>query len=165
MGSSIGTIQGGHIVIDTTAQTKYELEIGRQEWVTCIECIYTDGNSLSPMIIFKNAESLDKWIPKSTEGATDASWKTSDNGWTSNDLAIQWLREIFEPQTRTKANGERCLIICDGHDSHISAKFIAHCMHYKIKVLFLPSHSSHLLQPLNVAVFGSLKTRLSYEQC
>ena len=40
MGSSIGIIQGGYIIIDTTVQIKYELEIGCQEWVTCIECIY-----------------------------------------------------------------------------------------------------------------------------
>ena len=57
------------------------------------------------------------------------------------------------------------LIICDEHDSHISAKFIAHCMHYKIEVLLLPPHTSHLLQPLDIAVFGPLKTQLSNEQC
>ena len=164
MGSSIGMIQGGHIIIDTTMQSKRELEIGRQEWVTCIECVCTDGSPLSPMIIFKGAKPLDKWIPGSTEGATEASWKASDNGWTSNDLAVQWLREIFEPQTRIKANGGRRLIICDGHGSHISAKFVAHCMHYKIEVVLLPPHSSHLLQPLDVAVFGPLKTQLCNEQ-
>lgn len=163
-GSSIGTIQRGHVIIDTTTQNKYELEIGRQEWVTCIECICTDGSSLSPTIIFKGAKPLDKWIPKGTEGVTEVSWKASDNGWISNDLAVQWLREVFEPQTRTKANGERRLIICDGHDSHISAKFVAHCMHYKIEIILLPPHSSHLLQPLDVAVFGPLKTQLSNEQ-
>ena len=38
-GSSIGTIQGGYVIIDTMVQSKYELEIGHQEWVTCIECI------------------------------------------------------------------------------------------------------------------------------
>jgi len=30
-GESIGTIQGKHAIMDTTAQSKYELEIGRQE--------------------------------------------------------------------------------------------------------------------------------------
>lgn len=163
-GSSIGTIQGRHVVVDTTAENKYELEIGRQEWVTCIECICTDGSSLSPTIIFKGTKPLAKWIPESTEGAAEVSWKASENGWISNDLAVQWLREVFEPQTREKANGGRRLIICDGHDSHISAKFVAHCMHYKIEVVLLTPHSSHLLQPLDVAVFGPLKTQLSNEQ-
>src|SRR5947207_7124042 len=105
------------------------MEIGRQEWVTCIECICMDGNSLSPMIIFKGAKPLKKWIPESTEGATETVWKSSENGWTSNDLAVQLLREVFEPQTGQKAGNGHRLIICDGHDSHISAKFIAQCMH------------------------------------
>ena len=37
-------------------------------------------------------------------------------------------------------------------------------MHYKIEVVLLPPHSSHLLQPLDVAVFGPLKTQLCNEQ-
>ena len=51
-------------------------------------------------IIFKGAKPLDRWIPESTEGATEVSWKTSDNGWISNDLAVQWLREVFEPKKK-----------------------------------------------------------------
>ena len=43
-------------------------------------------------------------------------------------------------------------------DSHISAKFVAHCMRYKIEVILPPPHSSHLLQPLDIAMFGPLKT-------
>ena len=35
--SSIDTNQEGHIIIDTLAQSKYELEIEHQEWVTSIE--------------------------------------------------------------------------------------------------------------------------------
>lgn len=163
-GSSIGTLQKGHVIVDTTIQSKYELEIGRQEWVTCIECICQDGSSLSPTIIFKGVKVLDKWIPHNTEGAAEVSWKATENGWISNDRAVQWLREKFEPQTRAKANGGRRLIICDGHDSHISAQFIAYCMHYKIEIILLPPHSSHLLQPLDVAVFGPLKTQISNEQ-
>jgi hypothetical protein len=45
-----------------------------------------------------------------------------------------------------------------------AAKFVAHCMHYKIELIILPPHSSHLLQPLDVTVFGPLKTRISNEQ-
>src|SRR2546423_12500018 len=58
-------------------------------------------------------------------------------------------------------NGRKRLLICDGYDSHISAKFVRHCMDYNIIILLLLPHSSHLMQPLDVAVFGPLKSALS----
>lgn len=49
------------------------------------------------------------------------------------------------------------LLICDGHDSHITGVWIAHCMKNDIILMVLPPHSSHLTQPLDVGVFGPLK--------
>ena len=53
------------------------------------------------------------------------------------------------------------LLICDGHDSHISAEFVDFAMKKKIEIVLLPPHSSHLLQPLDVAVFSPLKKAVS----
>ena len=58
-------------------------------------------------------------------------------------------------------NGRKHLLICDGHDSHISPKFIRHCIDNNVIVILLPPHSSHLLQPLDVGVFRSLKTAMT----
>ena len=52
-------------------------------------------------------------------------------------------------------------MICDGHDSHIMASWIAHCMKNNIIFMVLPPHSSHLTQPLDVRVFGPLKTLMA----
>ena len=53
------------------------------------------------------------------------------------------------------------MLICDGHDSHISVAFIYHCMQNDIILLLLLPHSSHLMQPLDISVFGPLKTAIS----
>lgn len=53
------------------------------------------------------------------------------------------------------------MLICDGHDSHISAAFVRHCLDNHIDVFLLLPHSSHLLQPLDVGIFGPLKTAMS----
>jgi hypothetical protein len=37
VGCSIGTIQGGNVVVDDSLSTAYEAQPGRQEWVTVIE--------------------------------------------------------------------------------------------------------------------------------
>ena len=57
--------------------------------------------------------------------------------------------------------GKPRLLICDGHDSHISGNFIAHCEEHNIVLLPLAPHTSHYTQPLDVAVFGPLATALS----
>ena len=50
------------------------------------------------------------------------------------------------------------MLLCDDHDNHISAKFVAHCIDNNICLFLLLSHSSHLLQSLDVGVFSPLKT-------
>ena len=74
---------------------------------------------------------------------------------------MQWLHEVFEPTTRDKANGEPHLLICDGHESHITASWITYCMKNNIIFMVLPPHSSHLTQPLDVGVFSPLKTLIA----
>jgi hypothetical protein len=68
---------------------------------------------------------------------------------------------VFEAETHEKANGKQRLLICDGHDSHITASWIAHCMNNNIILMVLPPHSSHLTQPLDVGVFKPLKTLMA----
>ena len=45
----------------------------------------------------------------------------------------------------------------DGHENHKSPQFDNFCKDNKIITLCLPSHSSHLLQPLDVRCFNPLK--------
>jgi hypothetical protein len=53
------------------------------------------------------------------------------------------------------------MLILDGHESHVTPEFIHHCLFNNILLLRLPPHTSHILQPLNVGLFGPLKTALS----
>jgi hypothetical protein len=84
------------------------------------------------------------------------------------DKQSSWIRVAktsFEPSTRAKAtqNGklQQRLLIYDGHNSHISGGFISHCIQNRISLLILPPHTSHVLQPLDVAIFGPLKKHLT----
>jgi len=81
-------------------------------------------------------------------------------GWTSDIHGVEWLRKCFEPDTREKADGEWRLLILDGHGSHVTGSFLVNCLINKIHVMRLPPHTSHLLQPLDVGLFGPLKTAL-----
>jgi hypothetical protein len=158
-GNSIGTMESTRIIIDSTCRTKHQVHPGRQEWVSIIECICADGTILPPLVIFKGQHVLHGWIPQEVR----SKWYFSANtkGWTSNIHGLEWLKRVFDPSTRVKAEGKPRLLICDGHDSHISGSFIAHCVQNGITLLVLPPHTSHILQPLDIAVFGPLKKRLT----
>src|SRR6266480_3308906 len=78
-------------------------------------------------------------------------------------MARNGCQRCFEPATREKANGQTRVLICDGHGSHVTADFIRHCREHNIVLLILPPHSSHLTQPLDVAVFGPLKKAMAAE--
>jgi len=101
------------------------------------------------------------WIPDDLD--KDWSFTCNTKGWTCNDIGEQWIQQCFDPATSEKANGLTRLIVCDGHDSHVTPKFIRFCMDNNIQVALMPPHSSHICQPLDIACFGPVKKAMSDE--
>ncbi len=55
------------------------------------------------------------------------------------------------------AEKQRILLILDGHGTHTHAPNLDLCRENNIDVCFLPPHTSHILQPLDVGIFNSCK--------
>jgi hypothetical protein len=130
------------------------IQPGNREWVTVIESINASGWSLPPMIIFSGKVHQSQWYED-----IDPEWLIglSDNGWTNNELGLLWLEKVFEKHTAQRTLGRHRLLILDGHTSHESAEFDLFCKNHYIIPLYMPSHSSHKLQPLDVGCFAPLK--------
>ena len=71
------------------------------------------------------------------------------------DIALNWL-SYFNSYTKPQLQEIYRLLIINGHKSHVSLQFIKYCKAYKIVPLCLPPHSTHILQPLDVSIFGPL---------
>jgi hypothetical protein len=69
---------------------------------------------------------------------------TSKNGWTDNEIGLEWLKVCFEPETQD-GDDEYRLLILNGHASHLSTTAIRFCIASKIIPLCLPPHTTHLL--------------------
>jgi len=158
LGFAVGDTQRVYVVVDKHLRQTCKATPGRQEWVTVIECICVDGTNIPPLVIFKGENFMSNLIPQDAL----ADWKFSNNskGWSSNEHGLMWLKKCFDPNTKEKANEQVRLLICDGHDSHISAAFMQHCYDSAIAVFLLLPHSSHLIQPLDVGVFSPLKAAM-----
>ena len=56
---------------------------------------------------------------------------------------------------------ESRLLIVDGHNSHFSPEFISFCSEHRIHLFCIPPHTTHLLQSLDVGLFGPLQNQYS----
>ncbi|KAF6525908.1 hypothetical protein HZS61_011703 [Fusarium oxysporum f. sp. conglutinans] len=130
---------------------------GSRAWITILECISATGKVLRPTVIFKGKTVQQQHFPEDLDFLDDWEFACSEKGWTSNKLALVWLRKVFIPSTTPENKNEPRLLILDGHGSHRTEEFLWECFNNNIYLLFLPAHSSHVLQPLDVAVFGPLK--------
>lgn len=97
-----------------------------------------------------------QWFPSEVDFLADWAFEASEKGWTSDAIALKWLQEIFIPQTKQKKPSKRLLIV-DGHGSHCTDDFLYECYKNDIYLLFLPPHTSHVLQPLDISIFSPIK--------
>jgi len=56
-----------------------------------------------------------------------------------------------------RAGTEYRLLILDGHTYHFNWEFFDYCLNAKVLPLCLPTHSTHILQPLDVGLFSLLQ--------
>lgn len=122
--------------------------------VTAIECISADGRYLNPMVIWPATTHRSNWTTHNTPGWHYA---CSESGYTDSKISLEWLTRVFEPQTRERANGKPRVLICDGFGTHATLEILEHCFANNILLCRLPSHTSHKLQPCDIAVFAPLK--------
>jgi len=116
--------------------------------------VVADGTVLSPFVINKRAGHY-MWGYKNLTAKERAyRFSYSPKGWTDDKLALEWLQQVFLPESSERCPDLPRLLIFDGHGSHITFNFVSLCFTNNVLLLCLPSHSTHLLQPLDVGLFG-----------
>jgi DDE superfamily endonuclease len=62
----------------------------------------------------------------------------SENGWTDQELGMEWLEKVFEPLTAEQdTSGCHQLLILNGHNSHCTFKFASYAKAHNVIVLCL----------------------------
>ncbi|KAH7462316.1 hypothetical protein FOMA001_g18693 [Fusarium oxysporum f. sp. matthiolae] len=155
-GFMMGMIEPGMVVTSSERRgIPKKIQPGNREWITVIQAVNAEGQSIAPFIIGSGQYHLANWY---RECNLPGDWviALSENGWTNNQLGLDWLQH-FDRSTKDRSVGSYRLLILDGHESHHSIEFERYCEENKIITLCMPAHASHLLQPLDVGCFGPLK--------
>ena len=152
----MGVISTATVVTSSDGRAKAKkVQPGNREWVTVIQGVNSQGWTVPPFIIVAGKNHLASWYQNS---GFPPDWviAVTDNGWTTNERGMDWIRH-FEKHTRPRTVGSYRLLILDGHESHHSDEFEEYCKENNIITLYMPPHSSHILQPLDVGCFSPLK--------
>jgi hypothetical protein len=155
-GFAMGVVATAKVVTSSERRNRPKTaQPGNREWVTIIQGINSGGWTIPPFIIFKAQAHLSAWYEDS---GLPADWviALSDNGWTTNEIGLEWIQH-FDQFTKDRTVGRYRLLVLDGHESHLSVQFQEFCKAKEIITLCMPPHSSHILQPLDVGCFSPLK--------
>lgn len=133
------------------AKNTYCQSYGTSEHITLLCCASAAGIPHPPMIIYSKSFPGGQYR---FEGPEDALYARSESGWIDTELFLAWLKKIF---LKYVVPERPIMLLTDGHKTHINTDVIDLCRENNITLFCLPPHTTHALQPLDVAVFKSLK--------
>lgn len=160
-GFQIGVTSGEKVFVPKDCVAAYTADPENRELITSVETINYGGQKVPPMIIFAGAYHLRRYF---NENNLDGGilFTRSETGYTNNKLGVKYLKH-FNRHTESRRTGKYQMLLFDGHGSHLSQEFLDFCWQHHIRPFQLPSHTTHLLQPLDVGVFQSLKHNFKKE--
>ncbi|KAK1916401.1 hypothetical protein P3342_004220 [Pyrenophora teres f. teres] len=137
-GFMIGVAATSKVVtsVDTVGRATV-IQPGNRDWVTTIECINASGWCLPPLVILSGKQHQASWYHHLP---TDWVVAVSDNGWTTDQLGVEWMAIAATPRQSLTSTVQRTR-----------------------SSLCMPAHTSHLLQPLDVSCFAPLKRAYGHE--
>lgn len=129
---------------------------------TVLACVSANGVFLPPLIVFKGVSVQSRWTAQEEYPGT--MYSATRNGWMEEATFHQWFTKMFVPHVQAvrESNGwidKPAILFFDGHASHISLRIVEYALQHQIRLVKFPSHMSDKMQPLDVCVFGPVKTK------
>lgn len=115
-----------------------------------------DGKLLPPYVVYKALNVYKSWTEAGPAGARYAATKS---GWFDMSTFEDWFFAICLPYFSSLDTSEPRVLIGDNVASHVSIRVINACISNNIRFCFLPPNSTHITQPLDVAVFRGFKIK------
>jgi hypothetical protein len=85
-------------------------------------------------------------------------------GWLNMRECERWFEKVFLKWIDGQIPKEEVkVLIMDNLSAHLSLNIMQQCQDHNIRLIFLPPNSTHLTQPLDVAMFAPLKQQWSIE--
>lgn len=77
------------------------------------------------------------------------------DGWKA--VTLSWFEKLLVPAVDSLFSEGPVVLFVDGHHSHLSLPLVRTAREKGVHVFCLPPHTTHVLQPLDVGVYGPVK--------
>ena len=122
-----------------------------RDHITVLACGSAVDEKLPPYVVYK-AQTIDPaWMEKGPPGAR---YVSSDSGWMEFS---EWFKSVFLPATEHLRKKHPVMLVLDAHGFHISLTLVTTARHHNTIIFCLPPHTTHILQPLDVSCFRTVK--------
>ena len=140
-----------------SSKSVHSVEPDQREHLSVLSCINAGGGSIPNFYILKGTYFLQDYIASCEEGVVMG---MQPNAWMTRWLFESWILHFIE--CLKKGPGidlnNRHLLVLDGHNSHVTLEVMKIAMQSGLDIISLPSHTSHALQPLDLACIAPFKT-------
>jgi hypothetical protein len=149
--------KSGYIMAKKGSKNAFILTTGVATHLSIMSCVSAAGQALSPYFVLPGIRKRANFL---NAGFATAGVSMTKNGWMTGTAFEEWTKFFIEEIKPLRGDQKDwCLLIVDGHSSHVLCPgALTVLSDHRILLLSLPSHSTSFLQPLDVSVFHSLKS-------
>ena len=120
--------------------------------VSIMYCGSAAGLIIPPYGVYKSEHLWSTWCEGGPSGVR---YNRSRSDWFDTCCFVDWFELHFLPEVKT-LSGKK-MLIGDNLSSHFHPRVLTLAQEHDIEFVCLPPNSTHFLQPLDVAFFGTLK--------
>lgn len=133
----------------------YQVHTGSEKENITVLCNVNASGKHAPTLIIYPGQRL----PPSERLKVPDDWAVakSDNGWITGQVFFEYFANVFFEWLKNQNPKFPIIIFIDGHTSHLTYHLSLFCSENNIILIALPPNCTHVIQPLDVAVFGAVK--------
>ena len=124
------------------------------QFITVTFCGNAAGVRLPPFVLYKGKNLYTTWTQGGPAGVC---YSVSKSGWMEEANFQYWFEKQFFPSVRHLTATGPVVMFYEGHYPHLGIPLILKARSFGIHLFCLPPNTTHVLQPLDVRVFGPLK--------
>ena len=143
------------VVVPIRQKHAHSLAVATSEHISVHCCVNAAGSAIPPMVIFSGSL---PGGPYHKNGPINALYSASVSGFMNQHMYFEWFEKCFLKHCVPE---RPVLLIQDGASSHVSVPLLKSAIANDVILLSQPPKTTHILQPLDVAVYRKMKIEMA----